>query len=240
MNSVKDRLKYIWQFILSVRLWHIQAAEKRSRHIRFYPNTRRFIALAENMRPWMELFTLAWFVFGNYLVFGSSNCAHNAPRLYFGTLLFILVDYFLMAVFISVYISAVVCLPHVVATLQNMGFMNIDKKANREKRKEAIDHLPVYQYKQTLELFQPHNNVHRKKELKSSLYFSTDIESEGYGAITLEDNAICCICLLCYQENDLLCKLWYVSEAVPGEENNFARFLIFLSLGAIIISISCA
>ncbi|CAO3671784.1 unnamed protein product [Rhizopus stolonifer] len=182
--------------------YFVEIAEKRARQVYVCSAVRHFVILAEKTLPWMELFTLIWFAFGNYLVFSFSACIHDAPRLYFGTLSFILVDYILVLGAFSVCISTVLCLPF------DLRFMDSDKRSEQEMRKEDISRISVYKYKwDQVEVSQPLKNIKRQSWFRNSRLSQGDIEAEGYETVTLEVDVVCCICLSDYKENDILCKL---------------------------------
>ncbi|KAG1468338.1 hypothetical protein G6F56_003887 [Rhizopus delemar] len=182
--------------------YFVEIAEKRSRQIYICSAARRFVILAEKTLPWMESLTLIWFAFGNYLAFSSSACIHDAPRLYFGTLSFILVDYLLVLGAFSVCISTVLCLPF------GLRFINNDNRSEQEMRKEDISRISVYKYKwDQVEVSQPLKNIKRQSWFQNSRLSQGDIEAEGYETVTLEVDVVCCICLSDYKENDILCKL---------------------------------
>ncbi|KAI7895032.1 uncharacterized protein EV154DRAFT_49865 [Mucor mucedo] len=188
------------------------------------PQSSWVTASGEKLRSIIDLFAILWFIVGNYLLFTSNNCAIEAPQLYYTTLAFILMGYFILILPLILCTSAILCLPCVLTVMRALNMTEISGM-NQGARADEISKIPVFRYRatvsQTGEQQQQHQNEDVVTSRKSNGFFAKllkgyrhhDVsELEGGSCeemrITPSEDAMCCICLSEYEDNDLVCKLW--------------------------------
>jgi hypothetical protein len=69
------------------------------------------IILYCRLRSLVDLFAVLWFIVGNYLIFTTQTCARDAPKLFYTSLAYVLVGYFIVIVPLILCTSAIFCLP---------------------------------------------------------------------------------------------------------------------------------
>ncbi|XP_042454355.1 E3 ubiquitin-protein ligase At1g63170-like isoform X2 [Zingiber officinale] len=163
------------------------------------PSSRRLNAIVEHFKMALDCFFAVWFVVGNVWVFGghsSSHDAHNMYRLCIVFLAFSCVGYalpFILCVLICC------CLPCIVSI---MGFRE-DLHHGRGASSESIIQLSTYKFK--------------SKKQRNRKDKEINLETEGSGGILAAgtdkeriisaEDAVCCICLAKYIDNEELREL---------------------------------
>jgi len=149
-------------------------------------------AFADHFKMALDCFFAVWFVVGNVWVFGRRSSAHDAPNLYrlcIAFLTFSCIGYAMPFILCALICC---CLPCIISV---MGFRE-DLNQNRGASSDAINALGTYKFK----LKKPRNGDGNGNEGGSGvLAAGTDKER----VVSAED-AVCCICLARYVDNDEL------------------------------------
>ncbi|KAG0740975.1 hypothetical protein G6F57_011090 [Rhizopus arrhizus] len=189
---------------------------------------------AYRLKSLLDLFSILWFIVGNYLIFSPSNCSTDASLFYYTILAFVILGYALLLIPIVICISAIFCLPFVLVAMRSF---NINVSAFMEGgTKEDLGKIPVFKYKAptnediercdqgTSAQPQLENTESRTKPERKANFIkrwmkrhtTTMAEKEEeqqeieYLTISRSENALCSICLCEYENEDLICKLWQV------------------------------
>ncbi|KAI4379762.1 hypothetical protein MLD38_006016 [Melastoma candidum] len=168
----------------------------------------RLKALIDYFKMGLDCFFAVWFVVGNVWIFGGRSSANDAPNLYRLCIVFLTFSCIGYAMPFILCATICCCLPCIISIL---GFRE-DLSNTRGATEEAIHALPTYKFKM-------------KKSRNEN-----DLESPGSGEggiiaagtdrermISGED-AVCCICLAKYINNDelkeLSCSHFFHKECV--------------------------
>lgn len=175
----------------------------------------------------LDLFSVLWFIVGNYMLFTSTRtCRTLAPKQYYTTLTYVLINYSIVLFPLLFCTSVVFCLPCVMGVLSVLPIrddleldLEEDAAAERIARQEAIKKLPIYRYVDT-DNDEPVIEDNKKKS-KWDHAFKTlfrrkhndtlnATEKGNYEEMFIQpkEDALCCICLAEYGNNNLICKLW--------------------------------
>jgi len=158
----------------------------------FHSSSCRAQAFADHFKMALDCFFAVWFVVGNVWVFGRRSSAHDAPNLYrlcIAFLTFSCIGYAMPFILCALICC---CLPCIISV---MGFRE-DLNQNRGASSDAINALGTYKFK----LKKPRNGDGNGNEGGSGvLAAGTDKER----VVSAED-AVCCICLARYVDNDEL------------------------------------
>ncbi|PUZ64260.1 hypothetical protein GQ55_3G130100 [Panicum hallii var. hallii] len=147
-------------------------------------------AFADHFKMALDCFFAVWFVVGNVWVFGGRSSAHEAPNLYrlcIAFLTFSCIGYAMPFILCALICC---CLPCIISV---MGFRE-DLNQNRGASSDAINALGTYKFK----LKKPRNGDGNEGG-GGVLAAGTDKER----VVSAED-AVCCICLARYVDNDEL------------------------------------
>ncbi|CAL5096809.1 unnamed protein product [Urochloa decumbens] len=147
-------------------------------------------AFADHFKMALDCFFAVWFVVGNVWVFGGRSSAHDAPNLYrlcIAFLTFSCIGYAMPFILCALICC---CLPCIISV---MGFRE-DLNQNRGASSDAINALGTYKFK----LKKPRNGDGNEGG-GGVLAAGTDKER----VVSAED-AVCCICLARYVDNDEL------------------------------------
>ncbi|KAI8093324.1 uncharacterized protein BX664DRAFT_329445 [Halteromyces radiatus] len=100
----------------------------------------------DRVKSLLDLISILWFVVGNYLIFTASDqCHRDARYLFYTTLTWILLGYFLVLIPLLLCATVVFCLP---CLLVAMRAMNVDYATGMVgANKSEIQEIPVYKYK---------------------------------------------------------------------------------------------
>ncbi|CAN6340811.1 unnamed protein product [Urochloa humidicola] len=147
-------------------------------------------AFADHFKMALDCFFAVWFVVGNVWVFGGRSSAHDAPNLYrlcIAFLTFSCIGYAMPFILCALICC---CLPCIISV---MGFRE-DLNQNKGASSDAINALGTYKFK----LKKPRNGEGNEGG-GGVLAAGTDKER----VVSAED-AVCCICLARYVDNDEL------------------------------------
>ncbi|CAN6336448.1 unnamed protein product [Urochloa humidicola] len=151
-------------------------------------------AFADHFKMALDCFFAVWFVVGNVWVFGGRSSAHDAPNLYrlcIAFLTFSCIGYAMPFILCALICC---CLPCIISV---MGFRE-DLNQNRGASSDVINALGTYKFK----LKKPRNGERNEGGGGGGggvLAAGTDKER----VVSAED-AVCCICLARYVDNDEL------------------------------------
>ncbi|GAB2284878.1 hypothetical protein Dimus_019330 [Dionaea muscipula] len=155
----------------------------------------RLKVLVEYFKMGLDCFFAVWFVVGNVWIFGNhSSSAAEAPNLYRLCIVFLVFSCVGYAMPFILCTTICCCLPCIISVL---GFRE-DLNQTKGATSESINALPIYKFK-------------LKKSRNGG---STDTGEFGYVAVGTEkeraisgEDAVCCICLAKYVNNDELREL---------------------------------
>ncbi|KAE9588984.1 hypothetical protein Lal_00012570 [Lupinus albus] len=157
---------------------------------------RRMKTLMEYFKISLDCFFAVWFVVGNVWIFGGHSSADDAPNLYRLCIVFLVFSCIGYAMPFILCSTICCCLPCIISILG----VREDLTQNRGATSESIDALPTFKFKM-------------KKNKRSGESHSAAAEggivaagTEKERVITGED-AVCCICLAKYENNDELREL---------------------------------
>ncbi|OIW09269.1 hypothetical protein TanjilG_01240 [Lupinus angustifolius] len=167
----------------------------RSNHASVLAN-RRMKTLMEYFKISLDCFFAVWFVVGNVWIFGGHSSADDAPNLY--SLCIVFLAFSCIGYAMPFILCSTICcfLPCIISILG----VREDLAQNRGATSESINALPTFKFKM-------------KKNKRSGESNSAAAEggivaagTEKERVITGED-AVCCICLAKYENNDELREL---------------------------------
>ncbi|KAK7260842.1 hypothetical protein RIF29_27140 [Crotalaria pallida] len=157
---------------------------------------RRMKTLVEYFKISLDCFFAVWFVVGNVWIFGGHSSADDAPNLYRLCIVFLAFSCIGYAMPFILCSTICCCLPCIISILG----VREDMSQNRGATSESINALPTFKFKM-------------KKNKRGGESNSAAVEggvvaagTEKERVITGED-AVCCICLGKYENNDELREL---------------------------------
>ncbi|XP_019438793.1 PREDICTED: E3 ubiquitin-protein ligase At1g63170-like isoform X2 [Lupinus angustifolius] len=157
---------------------------------------RRMKTLMEYFKISLDCFFAVWFVVGNVWIFGGHSSADDAPNLYRLCIVFLVFSCIGYAMPFILCSTICCCLPCIISILE----VREDLTQNTGATSESINALPTFKFKM-------------KKNKRSGESHSAAAEggivaagTEKERVITGED-AVCCICLAKYENNDELREL---------------------------------
>ncbi|OIW14377.1 hypothetical protein TanjilG_15731 [Lupinus angustifolius] len=152
--------------------------------------------LMEYFKISLDCFFAVWFVVGNVWIFGGHSSADDAPNLYRLCIVFLVFSCIGYAMPFILCSTICCCLPCIISILE----VREDLTQNTGATSESINALPTFKFKM-------------KKNKRSGESHSAAAEggivaagTEKERVITGED-AVCCICLAKYENNDELREL---------------------------------
>ncbi|GMH10823.1 hypothetical protein Nepgr_012664 [Nepenthes gracilis] len=154
----------------------------------------RLKALVEYFRMGLDCFFAVWFVVGNVWIFGGHSSSSEAPNLYRLCIVFLIFCCIGYAMPFILCATICCCLPCIVSVLGLRGDLNPAKGATVE----LINALPTYKFK----LKKNRNG----DNMGASEFGVVAVGTEKERVISGED-AVCCICLAKYANNDELREL---------------------------------
>uniref|UniRef100_A0A0A9GDJ2 RING-type domain-containing protein n=1 Tax=Arundo donax TaxID=35708 RepID=A0A0A9GDJ2_ARUDO len=165
----------------------------------------RVQAFIDHFKMAVDCFFAVWFVVGNVWIFGGRSSFHVAPNLYRLCIAFLTFSCIGYAMPFIICALICCCLPCIISV---MGFRE-DLNQNRGATSEAINALGTYKFK----LKKPRSGEGNEGGGGGVLAAGTDKER----AVSAED-AVCCICLARYVDNDdlrmLPCGHFFHKECV--------------------------
>ncbi|CAO2199257.1 unnamed protein product [Urochloa humidicola] len=153
----------------------------------------RFYALAACFKLVLDCFFAVWFVVGNVWIFGSRSSAHDAPNLYRICIVFLAFGFIGYALPFILCTMICCCLPCIISILG----VHEDLDLNRGATTDTINALVAYKY-------------------KSKRIHDGDVGEDGGGVLAVgtdkeriisAEDAICCICLSKFSNNEDLREL---------------------------------
>lgn len=170
----------------------------------------RLNALIDHFKMALDCFFAVWFVVGNVWVFGGHSSPEDSPNLYrlcIAFLTFSCVGYAMPFILCA---TICCCLPCIISVL---GFRE-DLGHTRGATTESINALPTYKFKSK------RNQNHEVSEISSEGPCEGGIFAAGTDKerIVSAEDAVCCICLARYSDNDSLrelpCSHFFHTECV--------------------------
>ncbi|KAE8665547.1 Phosphatase 2A regulatory B subunit family protein [Hibiscus syriacus] len=157
----------------------------------------RVKALVEYFKMALDCFFAVWFVVGNVWIFGGHSSASEAPNMYRLCIVFLTFSYIGYAMPFIICATICCCLPCIISVL---GFRE-DLSQTRGATSESINALPTYKFK-------ANKSRNDGREISSGAgeggVVAAGTEKER---IISGEDAICCICLAKYANNDELREL---------------------------------
>lgn len=158
----------------------------------------RLIALVDQFKMALDCFFAVWFVVGNVWIFGGNASAADAPNLYRLCIVFLTISCIGYAMPFILCAMICCCLPCIISILG----VREDVNQMRGASEESINALP----KHTFQL--------KRNGSSSSRDSSSGVDEGGVVAAGTEkervisgEDAVCCICLARYTDNDELREL---------------------------------
>lgn len=157
----------------------------------------------------LECFFAVWFVVGNVWVFGGHSSAADTPNLYRLCIAFLTFSCIGYAMPFIMCATICCCLPCIISVL---GFRE-DLPLTRGATSDLINALPTYKFKSK-------RNRNREPGATNEGNFEGGILAAGTNKerIVSPEDAVCCICLARYVENDevreLPCTHFFHAECV--------------------------
>ncbi|XP_052199959.1 E3 ubiquitin-protein ligase At4g11680-like [Diospyros lotus] len=161
------------------------------------PNAR-LGALMEHLKMALDCFFAVWFVVGNIWIFGGHSSSSDAPNLYRLCIVFITFSCIGYAMPFILCSMICCCLPCIISILGVRDDMNRIRGASEE----TISSLPTHRFK--LKEKGTPNSRESNSGVDEGGFLAAGTEKER--AISGED-AVCCICLARYADNDELREL---------------------------------
>ncbi|KAK9060741.1 hypothetical protein SSX86_021447 [Deinandra increscens subsp. villosa] len=159
----------------------------------------RFTMLVDHFKMALDCFFAVWFVVGNVWIFGGHSSSADAPNLYRLCIVFLTFSCIGYAMPFILCGMICCCLPCIISILGVHEDMNQTKGASED----SINALPTHKFK-----IKKNGNSDTKDNNDSGVdeggILAAGTEKER--AISGED-AVCCICLAKYADNDLLREL---------------------------------
>ncbi|XP_038984604.1 E3 ubiquitin-protein ligase At1g63170-like [Phoenix dactylifera] len=159
----------------------------------------RINALVDRFKMGLDCFFAVWFVVGNVWIFGGRSSSHDAPNLYGLCIVFLTFSCIGYAMPFILCAMICCCLPCIISI---MGFRE-DMSYGRGATSELINALPTYKFKLKRPQNGDENEINSENQVNGGILAAgTDKER----TISAED-AVCCICLANYVNNDELREL---------------------------------
>lgn len=159
-------------------------------------NNARLKVLVDYFKMAIDCFFAVWFVIGNVWIFGGHSSANEAPNLYRLCVVFLSFSFIGYAMPFILCATICCCLPCIISFLG----VREDQTQTRGATSESIDALPTYKFKM--------------KKKKSRGESNPAVGEGGVVAAGTEkertisgEDAVCCICLAKYENNDELREL---------------------------------
>ncbi|XP_028756148.1 E3 ubiquitin-protein ligase At1g63170-like isoform X2 [Neltuma alba] len=158
----------------------------------------RLNGLVDHFKMALDCFFAVWFVLGNVWIFGGHSSPSDAPKLYRLCIVFLTFSCIGYAMPFILCATICCCLPCIISVLG----IREDFSQTRGATVESINALPIYKFK--LKKTENSDNQDVNTAIDEGGIFAAGTEKER--AISGED-AVCCICLAKYADNDDLREL---------------------------------
>ncbi|KAL6974349.1 hypothetical protein U1Q18_028532 [Sarracenia purpurea var. burkii] len=169
----------------------------------------RLSALMDHLKMALDCFFAVWFVVGNVWVFGGNSSPSDAPNLYRLCIVFLTISCIGYAMPFILCSMICCCFPCIISILGVRDDMNRTRGASEE----IINALPIHKFKS------------KEKENCNSRDSNSGVDEGGFVAegtdrerVISGEDAVCCICLARYSDNDELrelpCSHFFHTECV--------------------------
>ncbi|EPS59843.1 hypothetical protein M569_14963, partial [Genlisea aurea] len=171
------------------------------------PPNPRLKAFFEYLKMALDCFFAVWFVVGNVWIFGDHSSSAEAPNLYRLCIIFLAFSCIGYAMPFILCTAICCCFPCLISM---MGIRE-DFSHNRGATQESIDSLPAYNFKAN-----KNGNPSSGKEASAAAASSGGGSNNDFGIVGIgtdkersisDEDAVCCICLSRYVDNDELREL---------------------------------
>lgn len=152
----------------------------------------------EYFKMGLDCFFAVWFVVGNVWIFGGHTSASDAPNLYRLCLVFLTFCCIGYAMPFILCATICCCLPCIISVL---GFRE-DMSQNRGATTESINSLPTYKFK-----IKKHKRGNSKESQAGASEGGIVAAGTEKERVVSGEDAVCCICLAKYANNDELREL---------------------------------
>ncbi|XP_022723933.1 E3 ubiquitin-protein ligase At1g63170-like isoform X2 [Durio zibethinus] len=174
---------------------HITESATRNAEIAGTLSTR-LNGLVDHFKMALDCFFAVWFVVGNVWIFGGHSSPSDAPKLYRLCIVFLTFSCIGYAMPFILCATICCCLPCIISVL---GFQE-DFSQTRGATMESISALPTYKFK-----YKKTGNVNdQENSAGEGGVLATGTAKER---VISGDDAVCCICLAKYADNDELREL---------------------------------
>ncbi|PKA57204.1 E3 ubiquitin-protein ligase [Apostasia shenzhenica] len=164
----------------------------------FVISSPRLNALVDRFKMALDCFFAVWFVVGNVWIFGGHSSAADAPFLYWLCIAFLTFSCIGYAMPFILCATICCCLPCIISVLG----LREDLTHTRGATSESINALPTYKFISKRKLDQESGEIDSGNHEGGILAAGTNKER-----IISPEDAVCCICLAKYAENDELREL---------------------------------
>ncbi|GAA0149325.1 hypothetical protein LIER_08532 [Lithospermum erythrorhizon] len=158
----------------------------------------RLKVLVDYFKMALDCFFAIWFVVGNVWVFGGHTSSSEAPNLYRLCIVFLTFSCIGYAMPFILCATICCCLPCIISVL---GFHE-DPTQSRGETSESISSLPTYKFK-----IKKNKNISKKDSNNPSGEGGIIAAGTEKECVISGDDAVCCICLAKYSNNDELKEL---------------------------------
>ncbi|XP_022862981.1 E3 ubiquitin-protein ligase At1g63170-like [Olea europaea var. sylvestris] len=158
----------------------------------------RLRTLVEYFKMALDCFFAVWFVVGNVWIFGGHSSSTEAPNLYRLCIVFLTFSCIGYAMPFILCTTICCCLPCIISVL---GFRE-DLAQNRGATQESINSLPTYKFKVKKSKKNSNKEINSATDEAGIVAAGTEKERVVSG-----EDAVCCICLAKYVNNDELREL---------------------------------
>ncbi|KAK9076128.1 hypothetical protein SSX86_004461 [Deinandra increscens subsp. villosa] len=152
----------------------------------------------EYYKKGLDFFSIVWFVLGNVWIFGGRSSATDAPILYRLCLVFLIFTCIEFAIPIILGVTICCCVPRIPSVVD----LREDFTRNRGATTESINSMPTYKFKIT---------KHKDGKIKENHLGANEGGVVAAGTknerVLSGEDAVCCICLAKYGNNDELREL---------------------------------
>lgn len=160
--------------------------------------TSRLNGLVDHFKMALDCFFAVWFVVGNVWIFGGHTSASDAPQLYRLCIVFLTFSCIGYAMPFILCATICCCLPCIISVLG----IREDFSQNRGATAESINALPIFKFKLKDNENGDDQDVNAAIDEGGILAAGTEKERVISG-----EDAVCCICLAKYADNDELREL---------------------------------
>ncbi|XP_057457096.1 E3 ubiquitin-protein ligase At1g63170-like [Lotus japonicus] len=161
--------------------------------------TSRLNGIVDHFKMALDCFFAVWFVVGNVWIFGGHTSPSDAPQLYRLCIVFLTFSCIGYAMPFILCATICCCLPCIISVLG----IREDFSQNRGATVESINALPIYKFKlKNYQNVDDHDNINAAIDEGGILAAGTEKERMISG-----DDAVCCICLAKYADDDELREL---------------------------------